>query len=45
MLQTDHMQANKEDDPKHIDYIIPGDDSEKKGSTLSLLLGNAVCEE
>jgi hypothetical protein len=30
MLQTDHMQANKEDEPKHIDYIIPGDDSEKK---------------
>jgi hypothetical protein len=30
ILQTDHMQANKEEDPRHIDYIIPGNNSEKK---------------
>jgi ribosomal protein S2 len=24
------MQANKEEDPSHIDYIIPGNNPEKK---------------
>ncbi len=29
-LRTDHMQANKEEDMGHIDFIIPVNDPEKQ---------------
>lgn len=45
LLWTDHLQANKEEDSSHIDYIIPSNNPEKKDNTSNSSLGNAICEE